>query len=160
MQTAHEGDVRAAGDQSYTTTFQVDRTPDEVYRAINDVRSWWSGRIDGETDRLGGEFRYRYQDLHDSRQQVTALVPGERIAWRVVDGHLSFVKRKGEWKGTEVVFDISRKGGKTEVRFTHHGLSPACECFEACSGGWEAFVNGNLRRWIATGQVQPNPFEG
>ena len=38
--------------------------------------------------------------------------------------------------------------------------SPACECYEACSGGWDVFVNGNLRRGITTGEVPPNPFGG
>lgn len=146
-------------DRSYTTAFQVDRTPEEVYRAINDVRSWWSGRIDGDTDELGGEFRYRYKELHDSRQKVTRLVPGKRIVWSVVEGTLAFVENKGEWKGTEVVFDISGKGDKTEVRFTHRGLSPACECYDRCAGGWDAFINGNLRKWITTGKAPPNPFE-
>ncbi|MBI5069362.1 MAG: SRPBCC domain-containing protein [Deltaproteobacteria bacterium] len=160
METARHGGSDAAEEQSYTTAFLVDRSPEEVYRAINDVRSWWSGRIDGDTDRLGGEFRYRYRDLHDTRQRVTELVPGKRIVWRVVDALLTFVERKEEWKGTEVVFDIARKGGKTEVRFRHLGLTRACECYGACSSGWDAFVNGNLRSWIATGEVQPSPFEG
>lgn len=146
--------------QSYTALFLVDRTPDEVYRAINEVRSWWSGTIDGDTDRLGGEFRYRYMDLHDSRQKVTGLVPGKQVVWRVTDGWLAFTKSKGEWKGTEVIFDITPRDGRTEVRFTHLGLSPTCECYQACSGGWDAIIKGNLRRWIATGEVPPDPFEG
>jgi hypothetical protein len=159
METAREeAGAKSAGAESYTTTFRVKRTPDEVYRAINDVRAWWSGRIDGDADELGAEFRYRYGDRHDSRQKVTGLVPGRRVVWSVTDGHLAFVKRKGEWKGTEVVFDIARKGGETEVRFTHVGLSPACECYETCSGGWNAIIQGNLRRWIATGEAQPSPF--
>ncbi len=156
--TSERRGAKAAGAQGYTTAFRVKRTPDEVYRAINDVRAWWSGRIDGATDELGAEFRYRYEDVHDSRQKVTELVPGRRVVWRVTDGTLTFVKNKNEWKGTEVVFDIAEKGGETEVRFTHVGLSPACECYEACSGGWDALVNGNLRQRILTGEVQPNPF--
>jgi hypothetical protein len=33
-----------------------------------------------------------------------------------------------EWKNTEIVFEIAKKGGKTEVRFTHVGLKLAYEC--------------------------------
>jgi hypothetical protein len=35
---------------------------------------------------------------------------------------IGFVKNKTEWKGTDIIFEIARKGGKTELRFTHAGL--------------------------------------
>ncbi|HZM80283.1 MAG TPA: SRPBCC domain-containing protein [Candidatus Limnocylindrales bacterium] len=146
-------------DNSYTTAFVVDRTPVEVFAAIGDVRAWWSGEIDGETDRLGGEFRYRYRDLHDSSQKITEWAPGRRIVWHVTDAHLSFVDKAGEWKGTDIIFDLVANGGGTEVRFTHVGLAPQWECYDACSNAWSRFINGNLRGYITTGKVQPNPFE-
>ena len=52
--------------QNYTTSFTVDQTPDEVFKAVTNVRGWWSGEIDGGTDELGAEFTYQYQDLHRS----------------------------------------------------------------------------------------------
>jgi hypothetical protein len=64
-----------------------------------------------------------------------------------------------EWKNTEIVFEIAKKGGKTEVRrFTHVGLKLAYECYSNCSNAWGLLVKGNLRRRIETGEVQPSPW--
>jgi uncharacterized protein YndB with AHSA1/START domain len=142
---------------SFNTRFLVDQSPEEVFGAINDVRAWWSGSIEGDTDRLGAEFRYRYEDLHDSTQKLAELVPGRKIVWRVTESHLSFVEDQRGWKGTDIVFEIAQKGGRTEVHFTHAGLTPSCECYEACSQGWTAMVD-NLRERIVTGEPQPDPF--
>ena len=140
----------------YTTSFAVEQSPEDVFNAINNVRAWWSGDIDGSTDRLGDEFRYRYQDLHDTTQRITEWVPGKRVVWHVVDSHINFVKDRAEWNGTDIVFEISRQGGKTELRFTHVGLVPAFECYGGCSGAWGFYINDSLRSLIATGKGQPN----
>ena len=48
----------------FTTTILVDQTPQEAFDAINDVRGWWSGEIDGRTDALGAEFTYSDKQVH------------------------------------------------------------------------------------------------
>src|SRR5215510_9941021 len=75
-----------------------------------------------------------------------------------LNSQLSFVKDKSEWNDTDIVFEISEKKGKTEVRFTHVGLVPQYECYGSCSKGWSSLINGNLRELISTSQAQPDVF--
>jgi len=138
--------------QDLTFSFTVDQTPDEVFAAIKQVSSWWPGEIAGVTDRLGGEFTYRYKDMHRSTQKITEWVPGKRVAWHVTESYLSFLKEKEEWTGTDVVFDISSKGGKTTLTFTHEGLTPKVECYGACSDGWGYIIKECLPAFITTGK--------
>jgi activator of Hsp90 ATPase-like protein len=146
-------------DKNYTTTFTVDKSPAEVFAAINNVRGWWSGEIDGLTDTLGAEFTYRYQDLHRSTQKITELVPGKKVVWHVSNAKINFVKRKDEWNDTDVVFEIAKKDGKTELRFTHVGLRPTIECYGKCAGAWGFYIKDSLRSLITTGKGDPNEKE-
>ncbi len=146
-------------DRSFTTTITIDRSPKEVFDAINNVREWWSGEIDGSTDKLGAEFKYQYQDMHRSSQKITELVPGKKVVWHVVDSRLNFVKDKTEWNGTDIVFEIARKDDKTQLRFTHVGLVPALECYGACSEGWSFYIKDSLRKLISTGKGIPERKE-
>ena len=144
--------------KDFTTSFTVDQTPEEAFRAINNVRGWWSGEIKGDTDKLGAEFTYQVEDVHRCTQKVTEFAPGKRVVWQILDGYLGFVKEKSEWKGTHIVFEVEKRGDKTEVRLTHRGLVPAYECYKNCSTAWGLLVNGNLRKLITTGEVQPRPW--
>ncbi|MGD0674430.1 MAG: SRPBCC domain-containing protein [Polyangiaceae bacterium] len=145
--------------KNFTTTILVDQTPQEAFDAINDVRGWWSGQIEGRTDALGAEFTYSYEKIHRTTQRVTELVPGKKIVWHVTDSHIEFVRDKSEWDGTDIVFEIATKGERTEIRFTHVGLVPTIECYDGCSGAWGFYVNESLRGFVAKGTGQPNPDE-
>jgi hypothetical protein len=85
---------------------------------------------------------------------VIELVPGRRIAWRVLEGTLNFVEDKTEWTGTTITFDIARRGAKTEVVFTHLGLEPAVECYDTCSDAWTSLIQGSLKQLIETGKTE------
>jgi len=144
--------------QNYSTSFTVDQSPEEVFAAITNVRGWWSEEVEGKTDELG-EFKHRYQDIHRCTIQITELVAGKKVVWHITDNYFNFVNDKSEWKDTDIVFEIAKKGDKTEVRFTHVGLVPTYECYSVCSDSWSTYINGSLRDLITKGKGQPNQSE-
>jgi hypothetical protein len=141
--------------KDFTTTILVDQTPEEAFNAINKVRGWWTGEpgVEGNTDKLGDEFTYGYKDLHYSKQKVTELIPGKKIVWLITDSKLNFTKDKTEWTGTSIIFDISEKNNKTQIRFTHVGLVPAFECYSDCSNAWSSYINDSLWSFITKSKL-------
>lgn len=141
--------------QDFTTTFVVNKTPQEVFDAVNNVREWWSEGVEGGTHQLNDEFVYVYQDLHYSKQKLIEVVPNKKVVWLVTDSQLNFVNEKNEWTGTKISFEIAQKDNQTQLRFTHLGLVPENECFDACSGGWTTYIN-SLQKLISTGKGKPD----
>ncbi len=146
-------------DQNFTTSFTVDQTPEEVFNAINNVRGWWTKEIEGDTDKLGEEFKYHHKDLHRCTMKITELIPGKKVVWHVLDNYFSFTKDKTEWTDTDIIFEISQKGDQTELHFTHVGLVPEYECYSACKEGWSNYINNSLHDLITTGKGKPNVGE-
>lgn len=91
--------------------------------------------------------------------KLVELVPDKRVAWLVTDNNFSFTEDKTEWKGTKLVFEISRNANQTEIHFTHEGLVPTYECYNVCSDAWGTYIRGSLKSLIATGKGSPNPKE-
>jgi len=44
--------------QSFTATISVDQTPQEAFKAITNLRGWWSENIEGGTEKLNDVFFY------------------------------------------------------------------------------------------------------
>lgn len=142
---------------SYTTSFTVTQPPEAVFAAINNPRAWWSDAIEGETDRIGAVWHYHFRDIHRCVIKVAEMAPG-RVVWHVLDNDFNFIADKAEWVDTRMVFDITTKGGLTEVRFTHVGLVPAYECYEICENAWGTYI-GSLKSLITTRTGFPNVGE-
>lgn len=145
--------------QDLTTTILVDQTPQEAFEAINNVKGWWTENLEGRTQQLNDEFSVRFADVHYSKQRLTEVIPGIKVVWLITESNLSFIKDKNEWTGTKIIFEISQKEDKTEVRFTHQGLVPKVECYKDCSGAWIDYMNNSLRNLITTGKGQPTRKE-
>lgn len=143
-------------DRDLSLTLTVDQSPEEVYAAVTNVRGWWSEGLTGQSARVGDEFTFQHKDVHRSTHRVTTAEPGKLMIWHTTEAHLSFTGSPDEWVGTNVRFDIQRTGDRTELRFTHVGLTPDLECFEACSKGWGFYVGTSLLDLITTGKGQPD----
>jgi hypothetical protein len=143
----------------FTSTLVVDKSPKEVYDAINNVRGWWSENIEGGTDKLNDEYVYHYKDIHYCKIKLVEMIPGQKIVWLVLNNYFKFTEDKSEWNGTKIIFDISQKDGKTAITFTHEGLIPQYECYEICREAWTNYVQESLRDLITTGKGQPSSKE-
>lgn len=138
----------------FTVTILVDQSPAEVIEAVSNPRNWWSGEVTGKAMQLDDEFSYRYKDLHYSRQRVVELIPEQKVVWMVTESELSYVEDRNEWTGTRISFEVTRQGNQTELRFSHLGLTPTVECFNACSTTWGQLIKQSLYSLITTGKGQ------
>lgn len=146
-------------DTSFTTTLRLARPVDEVFEAIIDPRAWWSTTIHGDAGRVGAGIAFDSPGHHLWRFRVAEATRPTRVRWHVTDdSSTDFVADRTEWNGTELRFELTPNGDGTELRFTHAGLVPQFECFEACSTGWTGYIQQSLRALITTGHGQPGRY--
>ena len=78
--------------------------------------------VEGKTEKLNDEFIVRAGTSWKSFK-ITEVIPTKKIVWFVSDSNLPWNTDLKEWKGTEIVWEISNEKKLTEINFTHIGLS-------------------------------------
>jgi hypothetical protein len=135
--------VPSMENDGFATSFSVDESTQAVYQQ-------WV--------RVVRNNRRRDQGLSPIQAEGNVACSGKRAVWHVTDADLNSFNRTTEWIGADIIFDIERTRGTTELRFIHVGLAPAFECYGDCSGARGALVGVNLRNLIRTGENQPDVF--
>jgi hypothetical protein len=135
---------------SFQYSISTTKSPAEIFTHLLNPANWWVGlygeRIEGKSEVINDEFSFSAGNgAHYSRQKLTELIPGKRIAWLVTESNLSFLTNSNEWAGTSICFDIEEENGKTKITFTHEGLVPQFECYGGCSGAWEKYLEREAR---------------
>lgn len=146
--------------KDFTTSITVDQNAATAFNAIKDFRSWWSQEIEGKTDQLNETFFYHYKDVHLCKLKLIELIPDKKLVYKVIDNQFNFTTDKTEWINTELIFELTTEGTKTNIVFTHKGLVPEYECYNVCQDAWTSYIQGSLQSLITTGKGKPNGKEG
>lgn len=142
--------------QDFITDIIVNKSPEEVFKAIQNVRGWWSEEIEGKTANEGDIFNYHYEDIHRCKIKLIEVIPNQKVVWLIEENYFNFTKDDTEWTNTKAVFEISKQENKTQLIFTHIGLVPDYECYEVCRSGWTNYIQNSLKKLIETGKGEPN----
>ena len=145
--------------QDYTTSITVNVDPMEVFRHINSVNKWWTENTEGSSEKLNDIFTVNFGQTFITLK-ITESIPGKKIVWNVTDCNKHWLINKKEWKGTQVIWEISTKASSTRVDFTHLGLAPELECFGVCEKAWNDYLQNSLKNLINKGEGMPETNTG
>ena len=136
-------------DKSYTITIAVSESPVEVFNCLPEISKWWSKDYSGNSSKLNDEFVINHPGLHYSKQKLVEVIPCQKMVWLVTESKLNWLKKDpSEWTNTKMIFELSPRGDKTVVHFTHEGLTPEKECYTMCTGGWDMVIKDRLFNYI------------
>src|SRR5574341_1457498 len=110
----------------------IKASPKRVYAALATqagLRNWWTADSVAE-EKVGGKAEFGFDKRSMVfRMKVEALESGKRVVWSCHGDH-------PEWNGTKLIWDISREGGKTILRFTQSGWKSISDFCATCNTTW------------------------
>src|SRR5580704_11143689 len=112
----------------------------------------YTADFEGSSSIMNDEFIINHPNQHYSKQKLVEFIPDNKIVWLVTESKLNWIKgNEEEWTNTKMIFEISNKGDKTILHFTHEGLVPEKECYAMCEEGWTMIIKDWLFHLITVG---------
>ena len=139
----------------YHASFEAQVTAEKAFADICKVSAWWTKNIEGSTQNLNDVFTVTFGETF-SKIKIGELIAGKKILWEVLDCNLHWMHDKKEWKGTQILWEISKAGKVTRIDMTHIGLRPGIECFEDCNKGWNHYVTVSLFKLVTEAKGVPD----
>ena len=136
--------------KNYRKIIIVNASIEDAMEKISNIDLWWKKDFTGSAEQLNDTFTVPFGLPSFVDFVVSELEPGKKVVWKVTDCYLPWFKDTKEWNNTEVVFQLSEENNKTKIDFTHVGLVPEVECYEACEKGWNGHL-GSLEKLINEG---------
>lgn len=141
--------------QDYHSSITADIPPGEAFEKISSVNGWWATHFEGSSSKVGDIFTVRFSNGDWYQAQVAELLPGKKIIWNVIDAEQTWHEDRKEWTGTTIVWEISPLEKGSVITLTHLGLTPAFECYDKCTGGWNWLMQKSLTSLLAEGKGLP-----
>jgi hypothetical protein len=140
--------------QDFSLSVTVNAPAKKAMKRISQVGLWWAKNFKGRAGKLNDEFSVHFGDTYVNFR-ISEAIPDGKIVWRVTDSNLHWIDDKKEWNGTEVIWSLTEKDGKTRIDFVHKGLTPASECYDSCEPGWTHHIKDSLVKLIEKGKGFP-----
>jgi uncharacterized protein YndB with AHSA1/START domain len=113
---------------------------------------WWAPTEGDAT--VGGTLVASFGEHGVNAMRVLEAEP-TRVVWESIAAEgTTPTGHTREWLGTTMEFDIVPAGTGTELRFTHAGLTPQRECWDACFAAWTYFM-ASIETMAQTGTGTP-----
>lgn len=129
---------------------------EKVFQALcteKGLANWWT--LDTKADtRKGGKIEFSFEKRldkeYDVQVEITELVEGRTVAWKVLNG-------PEEWMGTQISFDLQEDSEKvTVVDFKHTNWKNTTDFMIQCNTKWAVFLL-SLKDLVETGHGKPFP---
>jgi len=144
----------------YTTTIEVAKSPNYAFNRIIDLPKWWVEEFVGEKLELNSEFILKIGDGHLSKNKVIEFIPNKKFVWVTTESKRS--TDNFDWTGTKMIFELTPKGGNTEIIFTYDGVvleSEQEKLKEICDYCIKTLLYNHLESLTATIEVTKSPQE-